>query len=423
MLNSQKIEIERIEVQQKLNAPRLVEMRATDEDLESRMGERKVLQEQLVGLNERLITAYQEEDKEAQMAMSSHVSTDGMTAEQREFHALGQRTSLDEYVFAGASQRHLRAGTPEEEYNQHVFGKWNIGELPLEMFLDRDESWTPKELEEMRTVITGVVGTAGMPTFVDRIFNASDGAYLGATYPAVGPGRHSYPVVSTRTAAAAFARAAVETPAGGITVVNADPTRIQRSYEVAASDELQMPGIGAALVSHIRAALMAGLDNMTVDDLISGLTKLVDTTVLTLALVLGKFGGAVDGFAAKTVDDVRLLVATTPVAAMGTSTYAFSSALSIASIGHFFNLVPHGRFRGSPHFAATNGAADHQAAIAVRTGPGPATLIVPVWRRAELLRDTGRLQTSGQITLTGAMYADVNVASEDRHQLLEMTLA
>ena len=192
-----------------------------------------------------------EEEREVQVAMASHLSTDGMTAGQREFRDLAQRTSLDEYVFAGASQRHLRAGTPEEEYNQHVFGSWNIGELPLEMFLDRDQSWTPKELEEMRAVITGVVGNAGMPTFVDRIFNASDGAYLGATYPAVGPGRHSYPVVSSRVAAPSFARAAAETPAGGITVETADPTRIQRSYEVAASDELQMPGIGAALVSHI----------------------------------------------------------------------------------------------------------------------------------------------------------------------------
>ena len=355
--------------------------------------------------------------------MSSHVPLDGMTAEQREFHALGQRTSLDEYVFAGASQRHLRAGTPEEEYNQHVFGKWNVGEVPLEMFLDRDQSWKPHELEEMRAVITGVVGTAGMPTFVDRIFNASDGAYLGASYPAVGPGRHSVPVVSSRTAAASFARGGAETPAGGITVETADPTRIQRSYEVAASDELQMPGIGAALVSHIRTALEAGLDNYTVDQVVSELTQVDDTTNITLARVLGKFGGAVDGYAAKTVNDVRLLVASTPVAPNGTNTYAFASALSIANIGHFFNLVPHDRFRASPHFAAATSTANHQNAIAVRTGPGPATLIVPVWRRAELLRDTGRLQASGQITLTGAMYADVIVASSDRHQLLEMALA
>ena len=168
---------------------------------------------------------------------------------------------------------------------------------------------------------------------------------------------------------------------------------------------------------------MAGLDNMTVDDVLAELTEVNDNTTITLARVLGKFGGAVDGYAAKTVNDVRLLVASTPVAASGTNTYAFASALSIANIGHFFNLVPHDRFRASPHFAATNGAANHQSAIAVRTGPGPATLIVPTWRRAELLRDTGRLQTSGVITLTGAMYADVILASADRHEQLEMALA
>ena len=422
MLESKTLQRERVTLQNQINSPRLVEMRQSDDDYEARTGERQDLLHKLADVNERMIVALDEEQLEAQIAMSSHVPLDGMTPEQREFHALGQRTSLDEYVFAGASQRHLRAGTPEEEYNQHVFGKWNVGELPLEMFLDRDQSWKPHELEEMRAVITGVVGTAGMPTFVDRIFNASDGAYLGATYPAVGPGRHSYPVVSSRTAAADFARDAAETPAGGITVVTADPTRIQRSYEVAASDELQMPGIGAALVSHIRTALEAGMDNMTVDDIISTITTVDDNTIITLARVLGKFGGAVDGFAAKTVDEVRLLVATT-AAMNATNTYGFASALSIANIGHFFNLMPHARFRGSPHFASGNGANNHQSAIAVRTGPGPATLIVPVWRRAELLRDTGRLQTSGQITLTGAMYADVILASQDRHQHLEMTLA
>ena len=45
MLDSQNIEIERINVQQKLNAPGLLEMRADDPDFDSRMGERKALQE------------------------------------------------------------------------------------------------------------------------------------------------------------------------------------------------------------------------------------------------------------------------------------------------------------------------------------------------------------------------------------------
>ena len=40
-------------------------------------------------------------------------------------------------------------------------------------------------------------------------------------------------------------------------------------------------------------------------------------------------------------------------------------------------------------------------------------LIVPTWRRAEILRDTGRLQLAGTVTLTGAMFATVIVAGTD----------
>ena len=52
--------------------------------------------------------------------------------------------------------------------------------------------------------------------------------------------------------------------------------------------------------------------------------------------------------------------------------------------------------------------------------PSAPRLIVPTWRRAEILRDTGRLQLRGEVTLTGALYADVIVAATDMHDYISV---
>ena len=427
MLDSQRIQIDRIKLQRKINE--IPEMRDDDPEVETRMAERRVLVDQLLGIDEKLIAAMEKEDGEAQAAMAANADTSGYTPEMREFHQLGQRCSMAEYMRAGIALRHLPAGTPEHEYNTHVFGNtFNIGEYPVEMLLDRSEYFNLEahqarqvmEAEaEQRTEITGVAQNAGNLTFVDRLLQGSEGAYLRATYPAVGPGRHSYPVFSGTTTAARYARATAETPAGGLSVENADPERIQHTYEVARADELQMPGVLAASVSDLRMSLVAGLDNRVVDLLIGALTHsgpAVGTTV-TLPLFVARWASAVNGIAARYMEEVKWLVGTVPEATMSNDTYSTIMALAAAStVPGMFDMFRGDRFRGSAHIDATS-STDKQSAIAVRTGPAPPRLIVPVWRRGEILRDTGRLQLQGAITLTGAMYADVIVAGTDIHEL------
>ena len=219
---------------------------------------------------------------------------------------LGQRTSIVAYMQAGLQQRQLSPGTPEHEYNSHVFGgNWSVGDYPLEMLLDRSEYFSLEahharqvhegELEQ-RTEITGVVGTAGNLSFVDRILAGGEGAFCRAVYPAVGPGRHSYPIVTGSADAAVIARGTGETVAGGLTVTNADPERIQHSYEVARADELQMPGIMGYLAADLRVSLVAGLDNKVIVDLIAGLgtaVHLTGTTTVTQANIVCsvRYGG------------------------------------------------------------------------------------------------------------------------------------
>ena len=90
--------------------------------------------------------------------------------------------------------------------------------------------------------------------------------------------------------------------------------------------------------------------------------------------------------------------------------------LAATTIDAVFNWMAN--IRASAHMGAAAGGEDD--IIAIKTGAAPARLIVPVWRRGTLLRDAGRLQLQGAITLTGVMYTDVIVAKTDIHTLLEV---
>ena len=421
MLDSQRIQIDRIKLQRKINE--IPEMRDDDPEAETRMAKRSVLMEQLLGIDEKFIEALQKEDQEAQAVMARHVDTDGWPSELRELRELAQKTSIVRYLRAAADQSEIREG-PEAEYNKHILGNFAAGDYPLEMLLDRNEmvkldaaalGFETKE-EEERTLLTGVANNAGNISYADRLLADTDGAYLMATFPAVGPGRHSYPIITGTTVADDYARGATETPAGGLSIENADAERIQHSYQMSSVDDFHMPGVAAYLARDLRASLASGLDLKVVTDLLSELTQVADTATITLAKWFGKWGAVVDGRAAKTVNDVRWLVGTHGRGTPPVSTYSFASALSIANVGHFFTLIPHDRFRGTPHIPQAVVTTIRQDAIAVRTGaPGLRRLIVPVWRRASLLRDPYSGALDGDVYLIGSMYAQVVVVNSDQH--------
>ena len=422
MLESTKLRQEELRLQNEINAMpevRLADDRGNAEEYETAERRRNEGIGGLAAVRSQIIAALQTESDAAQAAMATNIDTSGWTAELREFRDLGQRTSIVGYMQATVSEK--RVDGAEAEYNDHVFGaNWQQGDYPLEMLLDRGEYFAlsaqaigDMQDEEKRTLITGVVSGSENETYVARLLAGGDGTYLGASYPAVGPGRHSYPVVSGSTVAATIARGTAEVPAGGISIVNADPARIQHSYEIDSSDELQMPGIMPYMQGDLRASLLSGLDVKVLTDLLAGLTEVNDNTTMTLAKLFAKFGGAVDGKGARTVNQVRILASN--------ESYTFLSGLTIANVGTFMSLVPHDRFWSSANMP-DHGTANHGHGIAYRAGAGNLPrLIVPVWRRGQLLRDTGRLQLSGAVTITGVMYADAIVVNSDLHQQLEFT--
>ena len=161
----------------------------------------------LAAVRGQIIEALRAEDAAAQAAMAATTAdTSGWTAEMREFHQLGQRTSITG-VHGGDGDRLAPVdAAPRHEYNDACFRQYlaAVGEYPLEMLLDRSEYFSldcsPGRASlsmpdaEQRTEITGVVAGAGnlKPTLTGLMAD-SEGAYLRATYPVVGPGRHSVP--------------------------------------------------------------------------------------------------------------------------------------------------------------------------------------------------------------------------------------
>ena len=431
MLSSTQFRAEKYALEAELRSERFATISEDDSNYQTRLGERNAKVGQINKLNERIITAHDDEDKELQVALASHVETDGLTPELRAFRDLAQRTDFETYFRASVLGVEIREGA-EFEYNKHVFGnEFGIGDFPLEMFLPRNKHVEPNILKhvnerysseeyEKRTAITGTSGDAGSLTYVEVIFADSDAIYIGAAMPAVGPGRHSFPIVSSTVAsqATAIARGVQQVPAGGITIVNANPESIRSAFTIANTDELVMPGIGAYLQGNILAGLISGLDKKVILDVVTAVPNNVpDTVTATLAKVFIKFGQSVDGIAAKTINDVRMLVGTADVTGTSASTYSFVSGLAIANVGVFATLIPHERFRGSPHFAIPVG--DNQAAIAYRSAAprGTRGVVAPIWRRVNLIRDPFSESDRDQTSFRGTLYADVVMASTQQHVL------
>ena len=399
---------------------RLADDGSNSEDYATNQREFAEKKDRLLEVRQRLIVKLTEEADAGAAAMVRNVDTSGWTPETRALHDIGQRVNIGHYIGAAANAEGRLDGAAKE-YNEAVLGDCGPGEFPMEMLLPRDEyagmpADEAREIEELRAVITGVAaGTQASSNFMQRIFAGSDSAYMGATFPAVGPGQHAYPIVSGSTQASVISRGTAEVPAGGLSIETADPKRLQMSYEYDATDELTIPNIAAGLGADLRAAWQAGMDNYGIDQLIAELgTVTADNVVLTAAKTVQKFGGGVDGKSAQTLFQVRALV--------GNDTFVVMSGFSLADTERLYNILGRDMFRVSSHIAAE--ASTKQAMILYRTG-GPAVprFIIPVWRRASLLRDTGRLQLLGQITLTGVGQIDVVLVNSDKHKIEQADLS
>ena len=438
MLDSQRLKIEELRLLNKSNQEKYLEMREDHKDYEILKGEHRAIVGELAIVRDKLGAAHEKEGIEGSIAMARHVDmpAEMWTPELKEFRELGKKVSLNEYILAAVEGRPVQGAAAE--YNQQVFNRNAAGDFPIETLLDRNEELKMgadyyKEIKEVehRAAITGLdVNMGASVNFLMRLFANSESVYMNARMIPVSSGDHSFPIVSGSTVAADYAEGASETAGGEVSVVTAIPRRIQYSYELSGESEARVPGVAQYLISDLRAALMAGLDKYVLGKLAAGLTitPAVSTTVETLPNFLSRWGAVVDGKGARNVGDVKALVNTRPTSGASDGVFDRLSGLSLSGGGSHFWELPRltdpNYLRGSDHIPAVGndweskgfGTGDG-AVLFAKTGADVRRLMVPIWRRGSLMRDTGRRQLQGEATYTAAMYAAAVVGGTDMHRL------
>ena len=403
------------------------------------MGEHKALRDQLSEVNDKYIEATQREAVADEVAMAGQVNGEArMTAELRELREVAKKVGLNDYFLAARDGRPVTGAAAE--YNTHVFGHNAAGDFPVELLGDRSkiftfeaQDWLDIAESENRAALTGTgVNTGASTNYVAQLFGSGEAAFLGASFPAVGVGDHSWAQFSKSLTAGDFDRDASEAESSGsLAIMTATNRRLQASLVLASEDENRIQNIVGAAGAHLRATIGEKLDNYVVDQLSAGLagTAVAATnTTETLSLFLRRVGSLVNGIGARNVGEVRGLLNAVPLPSVPTLTlFSLLSGASLAAGGSHFWELPRlsdpNYYRGSAHLPAATAAI--ATAIFTRIGEGVnlGRLQVPIWRRAQMLRDTGVGQLQGRIQYTVAMFAAVEVTATDQHQLHTIDIA
>ena len=432
MLVSTRLSEQITKLTEKLRSDRFAIMTGQEDDFAQRQGEVRAMYDQLTELDKDRNTAWGDEAEEATRALAKVVEggEDRMTPELKELREVAKKVGLNDYMMAARDGRPVSGAGAE--YNTHVFGHNAAGDFPIEMLGDREKvldldvgDWRDIKESEHRTALTGTGVNPGSSTnYIAQLFANSEAAFCGASFPAVGVGDHSYPIFSKSTTAGNFARAAAEpTPAGSLTINTAVNRRLQSTMEITGEDENRIPNIAGGLVAHLRGGLQETLDNYAIDQLVAGASTgpSVTTTTETLAMFLSRIGNLVDGRGAFNVGDVRVLLGTVPKSVGAPTPFSLLAGSSIGTDGSHFSELPRlsepNFVRGSAHLAAVT-SADDGPILFTRIGPNVnlGRFQVPIWRRGQMLRDTGVGQLSGIIRYTVAMYAAVEITAQDQHR-------
>ena len=420
------LEVQALELKGKINVlSETIETRSDDPETETRFSERAAMSHSLNEHYQKQVEALKElreqehkEEEEGQALMSRAADTSGWDAELRELHSVASRVSFMDVLDAASKETFPVPGSAFAEYREQVMEHHledKPGTFPAELLLPRDEL-VSMDGGEFR-VITTIGGNAqvGQRTIGGRLFANGEAAFLGASFPSVGPGAATFPVVTSTLLGVSIADSTAETIAAGtISLKRFVPLRIQISYEYAIREALEALGMEAAFQADLRGALQSGLDNIAVDAAINDLTNpTAAASEATLSTYMALFSNAVDAKAAIDYTQVRAL--------LGLTTYKHAYGLTIANIGTAFELLPRERIRASSHLAQS-GTGD-QVGIVYRTGGGVSRFLAPVWRRLEILRDPYTQAKSGNVELIGAMYANAGMTAQDTHDEVSIQIS
>ena len=379
MTPTQKLTVERAELQNKLNADRYVEIRSDDADYETRIVEAKGLRDKLHTLNEKLIEAVKADD--------------ATTPETREWADVSGRFDLGE-MFDGVIEHRASSGAIAEVQAERGLP---ANAIPTEMLMEtRAVTPAPADTGQTQNAIEGYV------------FPNSVAAFLGIPSPVVPVGDTTFPVLTSDPAAGTpVENASQSETTGAFTADVLTPGRIQASFFWSREDQNRMAGMSDAL----QAALQGGIEDKLDEQIMEGTNGLLTgtnlanhnvTAVTGFSDYVSDFGySRVDGRYAASGADLRLVMGSATFAhAGGQYRHANADDVALDRLGEITGGV-----RVSSHVPAV--AANKQNAL-IRLG-NLRDMVAPVWGGVTLIPDEITKAANGQIVLTAVLLHAVKI--------------
>ena len=379
MTPTQKLTIERAELQNKLNSDRFVEIRTDAPDYETRIVEAKALRSQLHTVNEKLIEA---------------VKTDDDTPpETREWADVSGKFDLGE-MFDGVMEHRASSGAIAEVQAERGLAS---NALPTELLMEkRAVTPAPGDTGQTQNAIEGYV------------FPNSVAAFLDIPSPIVPVGDATFPVLTSDPAAGTPAENAAQAETTG--AFSADvlsPGRIQASFFWSREDANRMAGMSEAL----RDALQGGVADKLDSEIMEGSNGLLTATNLANHNVTAETGfsdyvsefgySRVDGRYAASGADLRLVMGSATYAHAG-GQYRHANADDVA-LDRLSEIT--GGVRVSAHVPA---AASNKQNVLIRLG-NRRDMVAPVWGAVTLIPDEITKADRGQIQLTAVLLHAVKI--------------
>ena len=381
MTLTQKLTIERAEIQNRLNADKYIEIRMNDADADARLVEAKALRDQLNAVNVKLIEA-----------IKADGGADNGTPETREWSDLSGRFDMGE-MFTNVMEHRASAGAIAEVQTERGLAS---NDIPTEMLMEhRAVTPAPSDVGQNQAMIEGYV------------FPQSVAAFLGIPSPIVPVSDATFPVLTSDPAAGVPAENTAQAETTGAFTANVlTPGRIQASFFWSREDAARMAGMGDAL----QEALQGGIADKLDKELLQGDEGLLHSTNLSnhartaasnyAHYVENLMYARVDGRYAADLADIRVV--------MGSHTFA-NAATKLPTNGEENALArirtDSGGVRVSAHVPAVSG--NKQNAL-VRRGMRR-DMVAPVWGATTLIPDEITLAGKGQIQLTAVLLHAIKI--------------
>ena len=325
-------------------------------------------------------------------ALEAEQSQNGAGGEGAERRALIERTDFKNYLDVAMNGRSLDGA--EAELNAATNASPQCGGVPV--------PWEViagcRAPVEKRADTTSVLPATGNQTieeeYVSRLFAGGSSEFLMARTVMVPAGSASIPVV-TAGPGAMYAAGSVVVDAGSATVEfkNADPTRLQASVVLRASDIQRSPGLIPAMQNDLAQSTADAVDKKIIDQLFTDLTDATDASgIISYENFIAELSGGVDGKAANSIGQVRAL--------LGVATYKLASG-KISTNGDL-SAVDYAAARAGGIFVSSNmpgKSGTRQKGLLAKTG-APGSVASVFFGSAELLNDPWTLSQRGERRLS-----------------------